>query len=278
MNHGLKNKCVNCNSSEFENYLELRGYSYKRCKACKLVQLSPMPTPDELKVFYDSNYYTYNFEEKSSNIKAETKRQNDVQYDVIQRYFQISDTTKFLDYGCGVGAFLDTLNLKGNKNISGFEFNEISAKLIQDKGYGYVDVYKDNQTFDVITLWDVAEHLLEPVEVFKLLHSRLNKGGVLIIGTARIDDFVDKTGFGYTMWADPPAHTILYSKELLFSMLSKAGFGKVEEDTKHSISNIYNSKIKMIKRLIKKIIFYFKTDRINKRELSGSYLIMVSTK
>jgi len=127
-------------------------------------------------------------------------------------------------------------------------------------------------------LWDVAEHLLEPIDVFKLLRSRLNDGGVLIMGTARIDDFVDRTGFGYTMWADPPAHTILYSKELLLSMLTKAGFSRVEEDTKHTISNIYNSPIKMMKRLLKKIVFWFKTDRVNKRELSASYLIVVSTK
>jgi len=110
MNTGSKNKCVNCNGGEFENYLELRGYSYKRCKACSLVQLVPLPTLAELKVFYDSNYYEYNFDEKSSNIKAETKKQNDIQYHVIERHCQIKETTKFLDYGCGVGAFLDTLS------------------------------------------------------------------------------------------------------------------------------------------------------------------------
>ena len=64
MNHSLKTKCVNCNSTGFKNYLELRGYSYKRCSSCKLVQLSPLPTIDELKLFYDSNYYEYNFEDK----------------------------------------------------------------------------------------------------------------------------------------------------------------------------------------------------------------------
>ncbi len=274
----MTSKCVNCNSIDFKSYLELRGYSYKRCNACKLVQLSPLPTIDELKLFYDSNYYKYNFEEKSADIKTVIKEQNDVQFDVILRNFHVNDTTKFLDYGCGVGGFLDTLSLKGNKNIFGFEFNKISSKLIQDRGYGYVDVYKDNQTFDVITLWDVAEHLLDPVDVFKLLHSRLNKTGILVIGTARIDDFVDRTGLGYTMWADPPAHTILYSRELLFSMLNKAGFDNVKEDTKHTISNIYNSRAKMLKRLIKKIIFYFKTDRANKRELDASYLIVVAAK
>ncbi len=278
MDPSLKTKCVNCNSTGFKNYLELNGYSYKRCNSCELVQLSPLPTIEELKVFYDSNYYEYNFDEKSSDLKAIVKEQNSVQYDVTQRNFEVNHTTKFLDYGCGVGGFLDTVSAKGNKNIFGFEFNEISAKLIRDKGYGYVDVYKDEQTFDVITMWDVAEHLLEPIEVFKLLRSRLNKGGVLIIGTARIDDFVDRTGFGYTMWADPPAHTILYSKKLLFSILNKAGFNEVKEDTQHSISNIYTSKTKMIKRLIKKLIFWFKTDRVNKRELSGSYLVMVAKK
>lgn len=157
--------------------------------------------------------------------------------------------------------------------------NKIGSEIIKSKGYNFVsDLENEKLKFDIITLWDVAEHLLDPVSTFKLIYKKMNKGAVLVIGTARIDDFVDKTSFGYSMWADPPAHTILYNKNVIMDILKSCEFKDVCIDNKHTIGNLYNHKYSMIKRLIKKAIYINLTDRNNIRGDFGSYMVIISRK
>lgn len=274
----MENHCVNCNNSDFADYLFVKNYNYKRCKSCKLVQLVPLPTIEKLSAFYNEDYYIKGgYITDDINRISTIRDQTQIQYEIVKRNYKIEKGTKFLDFGCGVGYFLERLRANGHEFIYGYEFNSVSLKIIEDKGYNSIlNLEQNNQKFDVITLWDVAEHLIDPINTFKMLHEKLNNNGVLIIGTSRIDDFVDRTAFGYTMWADPPGHTILYSKKTLQMILRNSGFENNWIDTKHTLANIYNSKYQMFKRLVKKLLFYSKTDRKNKRGDFGSYLVVIS--
>jgi hypothetical protein len=275
----MKSYCKYCESSIFSDYLSIGGYSYKRCKKCKLVQLVPMPSDKELYEFYSENYYlkNYNFDDvdRAKVIASHTQ----AQYEIVKQNFKFESNTKFLDFGCGTGAFLDVLSENDHSFIFGHEFNKAAELVILRKGYKHVsNLEESKETFDVISLWDVAEHLTDPVTTFTLLFKKLNKNGILVIGTSRIDDFVDKTSFGYTMWADVPGHTLLYSKNSLKNILQKSGFSIISVDEKHSISNIWNSKTLMLKRLIKKIVFFYMTDRKIKQDKFGSYLVIIAKK
>ena len=275
----MEDRCKYCQSTKFSDYLFLNGFKYKRCTKCTLVQLVPMPALDDLAKIYDRNYYAENYNVNVKEQATAIKQSSQIQYEILKRNYKIQPTTKFLDFGCGIGGFLDAVNENNNKFIYGVELNKISSEIIKKKGFGFIDdLGQSSETFDIITLWDVAEHLNDPIATFKLLKSKLNKDGILVLGTARIDDFVDKTAFGYTMWADPPGHTLLYNKKVLLKILKSSGFENNWIDNEHSIGNIYNSKYKMFKRLIKKIIFIFRTDRKNKRGDFGSYLVIIAKK
>lgn len=269
-------KCVNCNGSSFSGYLVLNQYEYKRCNECNLVQLVPLPTTEDLKNYYSSEYYNEHYNAEKDQYEA-ISLHNSIHVQIVKNHFNISPSTSVLDYGCGMGYFLASLKNLGYNNISGFEFNKVSAMVLNQKGIDYYDIHKEkDRNFDIITLWAVAEHLTDPIDTFKFLKTRLNKGGILVIGTVRIDDFVDKTSFGYTMWADPPAHTLLFNKQNLIAMIKKVGFTDVEIECDHSINNIYNSKYQLLKRLLKKIILFYKTDRKNKRGDFGSYIVAIA--
>lgn len=276
----MKNHCLNCGNSDFSDYLFIKNFNYKRCKTCKLVQLVPLPTIEELSEFYNEDYYIQSgYITNDINRISTIRNQTQIQYEIITRNFRTEKETKFLDFGCGAGFFLDTLKANGHKHIYGLELNAKRLKVIEEKGYSSINSLEHYDLyFDVITLWDVAEHLIAPVSTFKILCEKLNNNGVLVIGTSRIDDFVDKTAFGYSMWADPPFHTILYSKKTLQKILKNSGFEKTWIENKHTLANIYKSKWQMFKRLVKKILLFSGTDRKNKRGDFGSYLVMVSKK
>ena len=275
----MESSCIYCGNRYFKDYLNISTFDYKRCTKCKLVQLVPMPKVDDLIEFYDAKYYAKNYDVNNTDRAITLKNHNQIQFDIVKRHYHLKPNTKFLDFGCGIGSFLDTLHFNNQHLLYGFEFNKISSGIIIKKGYTYLDSLDQNgEKFDVITLWDVAEHLLDPISTFKLLFNKLNENGILVIGTARIDDFVDKTSFGYTMWADPPAHTILYSKSLLKKILKFTGYKKIIIDNQHNIANIYLSIFHIIKRLIKYILLFKHIDKKNNRSDFGSYLVVIAMK
>ena len=169
----MENYCIYCRHSDLSDYLVLNNYKYKRCNTCNLVQLIPMPTSDELTKFYDEIYYSKNYDTNSSDRDSIIQKHTQIQYEVLKRNFKIDQNTKFLDFGCGIGLFLDRLNINKHKFIYGFEFNQISSGILKSKGFEYVNIFEQNEhTFDIITLWDVAEHLIDPIETFKLLYKK----------------------------------------------------------------------------------------------------------
>ena len=94
---------------------------------------------------------------------------------------------KLLEVGCATGDFLrhakETYEVWGN-DISSFAVDEakkknedisdrITSGLIEAQNY-------PKESFDVIVMWDVIEHLYDPVDAFKNLLDALKPGGVFV--------------------------------------------------------------------------------------------------
>ncbi|MCK5451776.1 MAG: class I SAM-dependent methyltransferase [Candidatus Omnitrophica bacterium] len=94
-----------------------------------------------------------------------------------------------LDYGCGLG-YLMEVAAKHNFNVSGIEYNEFAVTYIKNQ-YNYDvrhfdggnDYFDKSKKFDVITFFDVIEHLTEPEKALKMAFDGLEDNGVLAILT-----------------------------------------------------------------------------------------------
>lgn len=106
--------------------------------------------------------------------------------------FMITGTTVFrnkvvADIGCGCGAFLDFI--KGvAKKIIAIEPSEVYRKIMDKKGfvtfpYATSASEKYSEGVDVITSFDVIEHVESPEEFMKDAYCLLSTGGQAIIGT-----------------------------------------------------------------------------------------------
>jgi SAM-dependent methyltransferase len=90
---------------------------------------------------------------------------------------------KVLDIGCNTGEFLDYSKQKGNKTF-GLEICKESCDVLRKKGHhAYRFPNEINETFDVITAFDVVEHLYDPTDFFSSVHKMLNSNGRLVILT-----------------------------------------------------------------------------------------------
>lgn len=100
---------------------------------------------------------------------------------------------KLLNVGCFDGGF--EKELSEDFDCYGIEPSETAASIAAERGVSMLGVslsdlakYHDLR-FDYIVLFDVAEHLIDPVSDFSILNKVLNPGGVIMFETGDMDAF-----------------------------------------------------------------------------------------
>jgi len=139
-----------------------------------------------------------------------------------------------LDVGCGSGSFLRLAKSQGYQ-VTGIDVSKASIKLAKEK-FGLCDVYDMSaeellsknswrKSFDVICLFDVLEHLENPVEVLSGLKKLLKPNGYLVCTVPSyqrwpllFDPYVDL----------PPHHLTLWTARTLETCMSTAGLKTIK--------------------------------------------------
>lgn len=89
-----------------------------------------------------------------------------------------------IDVGCNTGEFLDFARGHGCQT-GGVEFSEASSAIAAAKGHAmYASLQAlDDRSADVITAFDLVEHLYHPAAFIATCHGKLKPGGKLLIVT-----------------------------------------------------------------------------------------------
>ena len=82
--------------------------------------------------------------------------------------------------------------------------------------------------FDVVTLWNVFEHLLDPRESLREIHRILKGNGLLIMNTPNLDSFDAKLFGRYWIGFELPRHLYIFSENTLTRLLADTGFRMVK--------------------------------------------------
>lgn len=110
-------------------------------------------------------------------------------HDLLQHHCQ-----RVLDIGCGSGDFLGILKNNSIEGI-GYELNSEVAELAREKGCTVIDGefpgaildHEDAKPFDAICMFQVLEHIADPVHFINSIRQLLRPGGILIIGVPDSD-------------------------------------------------------------------------------------------
>ena len=174
--------------------VEKTGYS--RCLDCGLVRIHASTT-------HDLDDYTRQYRSLfGSDLEV---RINVNRVATVMKFVETGK--RVLDFGCSCGSFLARLEQYGYK-CEGYE----PSKIAPDNKTCVAPIHTNTEDiegkFDCITLFDVFEHLENPVEATHLLRSLLAPGGHLIIITPNPECREDLENFYHLK---PSEHAYLWS-------------------------------------------------------------------
>jgi 2-polyprenyl-3-methyl-5-hydroxy-6-metoxy-1,4-benzoquinol methylase len=240
-------KCLVCSSSKTEfqfisknrhgrNYINNEEFKVFRCSNCQAYFISDLKESDEyFKKYYLEDYYKkesqsildkildylqlYSFKQKEQFIK--------------KNFDCLSSKISILDLGCGDGKFLENLDSKIFEK-EGIDVNQKSIDICEKKGIktfkGTISNFPAKKhSFDVITLWHVAEHLFNPLETIGFACKFLKKGGLLIISVPNTNSIGFKTARENWFHFDSPRHTYLPNNKTI-QYLAKKNKLKIENE------------------------------------------------
>ncbi|MFL2707198.1 MAG: class I SAM-dependent methyltransferase [Gammaproteobacteria bacterium] len=136
---------------------------------------------------------------------------------------------KLLDIGCGSGTFLRSCRDNGfsgegiepSKWLSSYSSTTHGLKVHQ--GILAENIKNLDDNYDLVSMWDVIEHLSNPSEELKIIRTILNDEGFLILNIPDIDSSIAKLmGRKWPFYLS--VHLLYFSKKTIQKLLKQCGF------------------------------------------------------
>jgi len=134
---------------------------------------------------------------------------------------------RLLDIGCGTGIFLEVAGRAGWQ-AEGVEVSEYAARQARQRGLHVIcqaigDVALERATYDCVTLWDVIEHLPDPLEVLRKAAGALRAGGVLALSTGDVTSLCARLSGAAWHLFTLPEHLYFFSPTAIRRLFGRAG-------------------------------------------------------
>jgi SAM-dependent methyltransferase len=220
-------------SAELRASADGRDFELRRCLDCSFQWTSPQPAGETLAQLYAGTSGEY-FEPLAES-SPERRRLFRSVGTLLKR--RGAGRGRLLDLGCGTGgalaAFRDQFELFGVEP-SGFAAQQARAATEARVQVGDLAAAAyPTGFFDVVTAFDVVEHLADPLATLRELKRILRPGGVLVIETGDIGSLSARFAGGHWYYVLLPGHLCFFSRGTLAAALTKAGFADVESQRTH---------------------------------------------
>lgn len=118
-----------------------------------------------------------------------------------------------LDIGCNTGELLDFAKTFGCIT-SGLEYSDTSCNILRNKGHNVYQSFDEvTENFEIITAFDLVEHLYDVQGFISNCYEKLIDGGKLIILTGDIHSVSAIKSGAHWWYAQYPEHIVFPSKE-----------------------------------------------------------------
>lgn len=240
-----RDRCPVCGETAHKPECGYEWTTAYRCTRCRTVFLNPYVTHEGMKEIYASPETLAQCFPFCDHYFEDTEKENretrtfQVYEQWLDRLAKLTPGRKLLDIGCGAGQFLKLAREKGWQ-AEGLEFDNALEKKLQQQGIpvttgDFFQVDLPENSFDVITLWDVFEHFSEPVPALDRLRKLLRPGGLLLLACPKENSSLAWLAKKFYQWSGGKVqypvkvvylidHPLFYSPKTLSSVLDGNGF------------------------------------------------------
>lgn len=222
--------CYLCSKNSAVNAFEKAGWVFLKCKNCGLYRLKFSEEDNKLlKGYYDKRFFTGGNKQGYFNYEGDSNIINRNMEKFVKQIIKLKEPGNLLDIGCATGLFMIKAKEKGF-DAYGIEMSDYAA-MIAKKRFGNKvinsSIEKANYRagkFDVVTMFDLIEHLINPRLVLKKVFKIMKKNGLLVINTGNVESLLARIlGRKWHFFA-PPQHLFCFSINTLRTLLDQAGF------------------------------------------------------
>jgi 2-polyprenyl-3-methyl-5-hydroxy-6-metoxy-1,4-benzoquinol methylase len=231
-------KCPLCGSLKIKFKFSCKDYFVSgeefdmySCLQCEFLFTNNFPANNSIEKYYNTPEYVSHSNTKKGLIN---KLYHPVRKYMLNKKMKLickhsgKQTGRILDVGCATGYFLDIAKRNGWETV-GTEKNEYALNIAKEQFGLYVKpeehIYKfPKDSFDVITLWHVLEHLEYLNEIMEKIYSLIVSDGIVVIAVPNYSSYDARHYKKYWAGYDTPRHLWHFTPKTMELLAKKFNF------------------------------------------------------
>ncbi len=229
-NDTMLSQCPLCASLRTERLYRIDKGDVRWCVGCGIAFL------DRGAEIYDIAHYDYYREKMGFSSGQLYTALNEKRYrDILMRVERYRKSNTLLDIGCGAGHFAKTAIAAG-WSAEGMEVAPYAVQICKKYKIPVIEtdllVYERPEHYDVVSLFEVIEHLTHPEKYIEKARQVLRKGGCMILTTPNFNS-ITRLMIGDKWRAINPEHLFYFTPKALRNFITKNGFRTQECDVRN---------------------------------------------
>ncbi len=227
--------CNLCGHLHVEPFCPENGRGLVQCQNCGLVYVGERPDADELYALYGETYFQNDEsgEVGYTDYVADERNIRKTSHRRLKHIEKFTDVGRMIDIGCAMGFFIDTAQERGWQ-VEGLDVSHFAVDYVRGR-FGHTghqgslhEVKLPENAYDLVTMYDVIEHVPDPKGYVKRVAELLHSGGIIELATPDVGSLparlTGKRWIGYKLSEE---HVYYFDVKTLTRMLDEAGFDVV---------------------------------------------------
>jgi SAM-dependent methyltransferase len=236
--------CARCGGWDTDRVIQTPDYELhidapfeiSACRNCGHIYTSVRPDCNTLfSKFYPDDYICYGGKRGVDGLMDRKRMEGQAaqRAEMIKKYTGQQSPIRLLEVGCATGEFIKTCRQRFGWEVAGIEPNRRLSDALNREGYPVVPFMLEDaeipaEQYDVVSLFNVLEHLWDCVYSLKRINRLLKPGGLAVVEIPDFDS-PSRRRFGkYWFLYHLPRHLSHFTKNSLTSLMNECGFEKVD--------------------------------------------------
>lgn len=222
--------CPSCQTDRCSPLFVKNGCRIRSCRSCGTWFVADPPSAERLRDIYGPTYFAERLAQHASDA-ADAAAQRAATANARRRLALIRRSAprgrRLLDVGCGTGTFLSVA--RESYQCCGVDVSAEAVAVVRERlgveAYAgdLIGLDLPGGKFDVITLFDVIEHVLEPGAWMQAVRRLLAPRGVVVVTTGDTDSLACRLTGRWWHLMTPPEHLTFFSRRGLTEMMTRSG-------------------------------------------------------